>query len=227
MTKTATRKPEKKKKRFWHGAPCGSVERKRAPEAVRKDIVSGEVLPVDALIRFCVSPTGELCPDLGHKLPGRGLWVRADRGKVAEAAEKNLFRKAARKKVVCPDGLTDLVDGLFVSRIRSLIGFAKKAGQIVTGFEKVGELLKKGRAVAVLEASDAAADGREKITRLCGSVPVFDLLTAEQTAEALGAGICVHAALTEGGAADLLMTELRRFAAFRQKDLFLGKEKAD
>ena len=226
MTKTATRKPEKRK-RFWHGAPCGSVERKRAPETVRKDITSGEVFPVERLIRFCVSPAGDLCPDLAHKLPGRGVWVAADCDKVAEAAEKNLFRKALHAKVVCPDNLAGLVDDLFVARIRSLIGFAKKAGQIVTGFEKVGELLKKGKAVAVLEASDAAADGREKITRLCGSVPVFDLLTAEQTAEALGAGICVHAALTEGGAADLLIVELRRFAAFRRKDLFLGKEKAD
>lgn len=227
MTKTATRKPDKGKKRFWHGAPCGSVERKRAPETVRKDILSGTVLPVESLIRFCVSPTGELCPDLAHKLPGRGVWVQADRGKIAEAVEKNLFRKAARKKVVYPEDLIGIVDSLFVARIRSLIGFAKKAGVLVTGFEKVAELLRKGRAVAVLEASDAAADGREKILRLCGSVPVFDLLTAEQTAGASGAEICVHAALTEGGAADLLIAELRRFAAFRQKDLFLGKEKAD
>ncbi len=199
--------------------PRGSVERKANPETVRKCIVSGEVLPVEKLIRFGISPDGEVCPDLANKLPGRGIWIAADRDAVQTAVTKGLFRKAARAKVSCADDLVDRIDALFVKRIQSLLGFARKAGQVITGFDKVAAALEKGRAAYVLQASDGSPDGCGKIKRLCGDIPVFAVLTADETAQALGAGICVHAALTVGGAAENLVAEIKRLAAFRQKEL--------
>ncbi len=35
--------------------------------------VTRQVAPTDDLIRFVLSPTGEVVPDLKRKLPGRGL----------------------------------------------------------------------------------------------------------------------------------------------------------
>ena len=217
--KTTAKKPKKQPKRLWHGKPRGSVERKANPETVRKCIVSGEVLPVEKLIRFGVSPDKEICPDLANKLPGRGIWITADRDAVQTAVTKGLFRKAARAKVSCADDLTDRIDALFVKRIQSLLGFARKAGQVVTGFEKVEAALTKGCAAYVLQASDGSIDGCAKIKRLCGDVPVYTVLTADEMAQAVGAGICVHAALTAGGAAENLVAEIKRLAAFRQKEL--------
>ena len=80
--------------------------------------------------------------------------------------------------------------------------------------DKAAEALKKKQAVCLLEAVDGAADGREKLDRLRGGVPLIRVLTADQTAEALGAGICVHTVLKQGGAADLFVAEARRFAAY-------------
>lgn len=77
----------------------------------------------------------------------------------------------------------------------------------------------KGRAAYVLQASDGSIDGCAKIKRLCGDVPVYTVLTADEMAQAVGAGICVHAALTAGGAAENLVAEIKRLAAFRQKEL--------
>jgi len=45
----------------------------------RRDIVSGEVMAEERLIRFVAGPDGVVTPDLARKLPGRGLWVAADR----------------------------------------------------------------------------------------------------------------------------------------------------
>ena len=42
---------------------------------MRMCAVSREVKPVDELIRFVLSPQGEVVPDLKRKLPGRGLWI--------------------------------------------------------------------------------------------------------------------------------------------------------
>ena len=45
----------------------------------RKCIASGEVRSEARLIRFVVSPDGEVVPDVAAKLPGRGMWLTADR----------------------------------------------------------------------------------------------------------------------------------------------------
>ena len=56
---------------------------------MRMCAVTRQVRPIDELIRFVVSPQGEVVPDLKRKLPGRGLWVSASHRTVAEAARRN------------------------------------------------------------------------------------------------------------------------------------------
>lgn len=211
-----------KKKKCWRGAPSPDGLSRKHTETVRRCIVTRETLPMECLIRFCVAPDGTLVPDLAHKLPGRGLWVKADRKTVAEAVEKNLFNKAAKRKVTCPENTDELLTTLFVKRLQNLLGVAKKAGLVTAGFEKVAEAIRKGLVSSVLEATDAAEDGKEKITRLCeaAGVPVIQILTAQQAAEALGTGTCVHAALKSGGISDLFLAESRRFASYCKNELF-------
>ena len=48
-------------------------------EPERKCIVSGESQPKGGLIRFVVGPEGVVVPDVTGKLPGRGMYVAADR----------------------------------------------------------------------------------------------------------------------------------------------------
>ena len=175
---------------------------------------------MEALIRFCVAPDGTLVPDLAHKLPGRGIWVTADKDIVKTACEKKLFIKYARRKVQYPEDMIEQIETLFVKRLQNLLGVAKKAGLITAGFEKTAEMLRKGQAVCLLEATDASEDGKEKLMRLCGDVSVIQVLTAEQAAQALGKGTCVHAALKSGGISDLFLAEARRFAAYCKNELF-------
>ncbi|WP_304191444.1 DUF448 domain-containing protein, partial [Phenylobacterium aquaticum] len=61
----------------------------------RRDIVTGEVMDEARLIRFVAGPDGVVVPDLARKLPGRGLWVAADRVSLETAAKKGLFARAA------------------------------------------------------------------------------------------------------------------------------------
>ena len=41
----------------------------------RRDLVSHQVMDESRLIRFVAGPEGQVVPDLGRKLPGRGLWA--------------------------------------------------------------------------------------------------------------------------------------------------------
>lgn len=212
------KKPEKQKKN-WRGIPSPDGLSRKHKETVRRCLVTRETLPMAKMIRFCVAPDGTLTPDLAHKLPGRGLWVTADRDVVAAACEKNLFNKAARRKVNYPADLDGLISALFVKRLQNLLGMAKKVGLIVAGFEKVAEALRKGQVFCLIEATDAAQDGYAKLSRSGEGVPVVRILTADQAAQALGTGICVHAALKSGGVSDLFLAEARRFAAYCKTEL--------
>src|SRR5215469_4754682 len=122
----------------------------------RRDIVSGEVMPEAALIRFVSGPDGTVVPDLGRKLPGRGLWVAADRASVETAARRSLFARAAKAKLVAPPDLADQVERLLIARLLAGLGLARKAGDLTLGFEKSLAAVASGKAAWLIEASDGA-----------------------------------------------------------------------
>lgn len=69
---------------------------------MRMCAVSREIRPIDELIRFVVSPQGDIVPDLKRKLPGRGMWVTASRRVVAEAVRRHQFTKAFKRDLRIP-----------------------------------------------------------------------------------------------------------------------------
>jgi len=79
------------------------------PGTERMCVVTRQVRPVDELIRFVVAPDGAAVPDLKRKLPGRGLWVTATHGAVADAAKRGLFSRGFKKNVKAAPSLADLV----------------------------------------------------------------------------------------------------------------------
>ncbi|MGN0904764.1 MAG: RNA-binding protein [Alphaproteobacteria bacterium] len=225
MTKTATRKPEKTPAAAPEHDGTAAADRKTA-ETVRKCIVTGRTLPKERLIRFCVSPDGMVVPDLACRLPGRGIWVSADADAVRTAVTKNLFAKAAGGKVAYPDDLAGLTERLFEKRCRDLLGVTRKAGLVVSGFEKVVAALQKGRVAYLLEATDGAADGREKIVRLAKGIPVLEVMTGDEMAGALGRERCIHAALKPGAMTDVFVSEVRRRFEYAHKSLNVLNDEA-
>ncbi|MGD9510821.1 MAG: RNA-binding protein, partial [Geminicoccaceae bacterium] len=157
--------------------------------------------PKDALIRFVVGPDSTLVPDLGGRLPGRGLWVSADRDVLGKALARNQFAKAARAPVKAPEGLADHVAELLVQRCLDRIGLARRAGELVVGFDQVADWLRGGRCRLVLCARDGAAEGRRRIEALAGEVPVIVAFDRAELGRAVGREEVVHAGLARGGIA--------------------------
>ena len=184
----------------------------------RRDIVSGEVMEEARLIRFVAGPDGQVVPDLARKLPGRGLWVAADRASVATAAKKGLFARAAKAQIKAPADLADQVERLLKSRLLSGLGLAKRAGDLTSGFEKVSSAISSGKAAWLIEASDGAADGRGKLLRLARhQTPppgVFGLFGAAELGLALGGENVIHTAFLAGRAAERWAEDVRRLAGF-------------
>jgi predicted RNA-binding protein YlxR (DUF448 family) len=196
--------------------PPGGEERNARQ---RRDIVSGEVVDEGRLIRFVAGPDAAVVPDLARKLPGRGLWVAADRASVEAAAKKNLFSRAAKAKLAAPPGLADQVESLLARRLLSGLGLARRAGDLTCGFEKVLATIQGGRAAWLIEASDGAADGRRKLRTAAKkqSRPpgLIGLFTAAELGLALGLENVIHTAFLAGRAADRWTEDVQRLAGFR------------
>ena len=139
---------------------------------LRKCILTGETLPWDRLIRFAVDPDGIVVPDVQGKLPGRGLWMRAEGDMIRAACAKGVFSRAARRSVRAPANLADQAETMLRRRCLDLIGLAKRAGVLVGGFEKVRTHLRQKEAGILLAASDGGDDGRAKVRALAPSAPL-------------------------------------------------------
>ena len=129
----------------------------------RTCIATGETGAPDRMIRFVVGPEGDVVPDLARRLPGRGLWVMAERAMLERAVEKNLFSKAARAAVKASADLADRVERLLLERALADLGRARRAGRAVSGFVKVEQMIGQGRAGLLVVADEADGDGLGKL----------------------------------------------------------------
>lgn len=182
---------------------------------VRTCLVTREAGSAATMIRFVVSPDGDVVPDLAGKLPGRGFWLTARRDIVHAACARNVFAKAARRQVTVPEGLTDLVEDLLARRCLDLVGIARRAGQALSGFEKVRAALRQRRVAVLLVAADGADGGIEKLGAVPHDVERVDLFDAAALGTVFGRDRTVHGAVAPGRIADRLIAEVGRLGGFR------------
>ncbi|MEO1680869.1 MAG: RNA-binding protein [Pseudomonadota bacterium] len=185
---------------------------------VRRCIATGAERPKAQLVRFVIGPDRQLVPDIAGKLPGRGIWVSADRTALERAAKKRLFAKAARSEVRVPDGLADLVEDQLARRVTDLVSLARKAGGAVAGYEKAKTWVDEGRAAALLQAGDGSERGRTKIRLPAEEGPTIDCLTAGELGLSFGRERVIHAALGRGGLTGRVVEDAIRLAGLRAKN---------
>jgi uncharacterized protein len=207
---------------------------------MRMCAVTRQVRPIDELIRFVVSPSGEVVPDLKRKLPGRGLWVSASHQAVAEAARRNQFSKGFKRDVRATPTLAADTESLLVRSAIEALAMAAKAGQVISGFSKVEGALEQrqaqkqargqaqGSVQALIHAADGAADGIRKLDAIARQnagindkyceMPVITALTSEQLDLALGRSNVIHAALLAGPASKTFLSRSQILVRYRMAD---------
>jgi predicted RNA-binding protein YlxR (DUF448 family) len=181
----------------------------------RRCLVTREVKDRDRMIRFVLDPAGQVVPDVDGRLPGRGMWLSADRNVLNRALAANSFARAARKRVQVRADLVEQVERLLVSRALDCLGLARRAGQVAMGFEQVRACLRSGSAAVLIAAADSAADGRRKLRQLAPGVPLITAFSKAELGAALGREGIVHVALAQGGLARRLIASVGRLAGFR------------
>jgi len=190
-------------------------DREDGPE--RRCIATGEVQPKQGLIRFVVGPDGQIVPDLSEKLPGRGIWVSAERTALELAVKKNLFARAAKQPVIVPPDLVDLVEAGLARRLTDLIALSRKAGEAVAGFEKVKDWLATKQVKVLLQATDGSERGKSKLWTPTGA-RYFSVLTARELGLAFGRQSVIHGALAAGGLSPRVVEGAAKLQGLRKAD---------
>jgi predicted RNA-binding protein YlxR (DUF448 family) len=200
----------------------------RRAEITRMCALTRQELPSEDLIRFVLGPDGSIVPDTDARAEGRGVWITLSHASVAEAVKKKAFARSLKEQVEVPADLADLTQLRLEQRLASALGMARKAGQFTTGATKVRSCIEANQILALLTATDAAEDGRNKMlgalralnyARKDGDVPGpqvphFELLSSTQLGLALGLENVIHAALMNGAAAQSAVQKARRLARY-------------
>ena len=194
----------------------------------RMCVATRQVRPIDELIRFVVSPDGDVVPDLKRKLPGRGLWVTATREAVADAVKRNLFGRGFKRSVRAGPDFAAETERLLVRGALDALAITAKAGDVVSGFGKVEDAIGQHEAVALLHASDGAADGIRKLNAVVrqsarseaesAAISIITAFTSDELDLALGRSNVIHAALLPGSASRTFLSRCHGLVRYRMAE---------
>lgn len=165
-----------------------------------------------------VGPGDAIVPDLAGKLPGRGLYVRAERAALDRAVAKRLFARAARQAVNVPDGFVGTIEAQLARRVIDLISLARKGGGAVAGYERVKEWLQSERADVLIQAQDGSGRGKSKLSTPAWGTYI-GCLTAHELGAAFGRDHVIHAALGPGGLTTRVVEDARKLSGLRRDDV--------
>jgi predicted RNA-binding protein YlxR (DUF448 family) len=205
------------------GLDAGAVNAAAATQ--RTCALTRRVLPVDRLLRFVVSPAGDVVADVKRKLPGRGMWISATQAALAEAVAHKVFARTFRRDVRVDADLVAKTERLLARSALDALAIAAKSNKVVAGFTKVEAALKCAGAVALIHASDGSADGMRKLSAVLyretagkpGGIAIVEEFSGAQLDLALGHPNVVHAALLAGPVSGTVLVRAMRLQRFRTR----------
>jgi predicted RNA-binding protein YlxR (DUF448 family) len=187
--------------------------------------VTRRVRPEAELIRFVAAPDGSVVPDLRARLPGRGIWLGADRASVAEAVRRNVFQRGLKRPVSPAADLADQVAARLREMALGRLGLARRAGAVAAGFAKTEAAIAHDELAAVLAAADAAEDGLRKLRRAVrrrfgdsAPFPVIRIFDSAELGLAMGRADVIHAAVLQGPAGRSFVEAATRLQRYEGAD---------
>ena len=181
----------------------------------RKCVVTGKILPKDQLLRFVLLKDGTMVPDFNKKLNGHGFYLSNSKQLLQElAAKPNPLNKILHTKTIMSEDLPQIVEHILYMRGLEALNLARKAGNLVLGFEKVKDIIAKGKAAFVVQATDAGEDGKQKIAAIAKDLEKFTVYDVASLSAALNRETTVNLAIKQGPMCTMVRTALLRYQTF-------------
>ena len=152
------------------------------------------------MLRFVAAPNGTLTGDFSGKLPGKAVWVSAQRNVLMQAIENDHFSKELDQTVIIPDNLCDLLLSAIDQRIDGTLGLLNRTGALISGFEKVVAYVQKGQQIAAyITCAEAESDSRQKIQgKIDKSAAIIDQIPQNRLERILDKGNATHIIVKPG-----------------------------
>jgi predicted RNA-binding protein YlxR (DUF448 family)/ribosomal protein L30E len=185
----------------------------------RSCLVCRQTHDKDSLIRFVLSPQGEVVPDLESKLPGRGAYTCVSDQCLRAALKQRQFSRAFKCEVVTvpPDEMAGQVAGIMHGRILGYLGLANRAGKVISGGSMVSEAIRGAQKPGlILVAKDVSASIGDKIVSLAAvhRIACIHIMTKDDFGDILGKAPRSAVAVRAGGFVVQLRHEIERYRNF-------------
>lgn len=144
------------------------------------------------LLRFVRSESGQLGLDLSRTLPGRGAWLCASQSCLTHGFNRKAFSRALEGAVLSDVVETqEMITRILKDAVKSQMGLAFRAGQLLAGRETVFTGVKSGEVSFLICAHDLSERSVQEVQKSVKEKPVFSctgLLQAE-IGHAIGRGV--------------------------------------
>ena len=174
-----------------------------------------------SLIRFVLSPAGEVLVDYRSKLPGRGAYTCLSLDCVARAA-KNGFTRSFKKNVSADaEVLSCQLQDEMEKRLVSLLGMTRKAGILISGSGQVlAACSSKHKPELIIMSDDISESIAQKLLKSCklSGIKCFSLFSKDFLGQLLGKS---ERSVISAGAASVTKTlcvELEKYFQLFKKE---------
>ncbi len=146
----------------------------------RQCLVTREILAKDDMLRFVASPDNKVFFDVNHKLPGKGMWVKAEKETLNKALEKNIF--TSKQKNINLDGLNvEMIGTQLKQHLLGFLAMANKAGLVILGQDRIAQGIDKEQVFAVIVAKDCSQNSKKRLqSHIKKDIPMVEYLTMEE-----------------------------------------------
>ena len=120
------------------------------------------------LIRYALSPDGEVAPDVRARAPGRGAWIGVGRADLDAANAKGKLKAALQRAfkttdLRVPANLGERTEHALRKTALDRLGMEARAGNLINGADKVEAAARAGKVHLLVHALDASEDGRRRM----------------------------------------------------------------
>lgn len=181
----------------------------------RKCIVTGKILPKAELLRFVVLSDGQMLPDFNKKIGGKGIYLSNSKTLLTGLTlKKNPLNKILHTNVIIDSELPNMVERILSKKCLDAVNLARKAGDLILGFEKVKDIIAKGKAAFVIEATDAGEHGMQKIAAMAKDLEKFSLYDVATLSDALKRENTVYLVVAKSQTGSMAQEAFRRYQTF-------------
>ncbi len=121
----------------------------------KKIFLNSSSINKDDFIKICLSPDNKLVPDLCEKLPGKSVWLPANKALIVDILKKeDLKTYFGVSKIFSPD-LVSIIEMVLKKKIMSTISMAKKSGVLAIGLDVIKMQLIQNRHCLIIVAIGA------------------------------------------------------------------------